>query len=537
MMRRADGEGGFWTGVLAGAGATLVLFVSRAAWGIPMPQEALGERIVRMLPDAVFTLLLAELQHLAKPAGFALAVALSLAGFGAGGALYACVAGRSRRPVPFLGLVAAAGTWLVLADIVLPLLEGGTLGEPLTIVVPAGPWLAIASAVYGLLLAYLRAPPHAPDQARSQHPTRAVVEASMSRSDRARFPAASGGTFGRRGLLRRSGLALVLASLASRVGTGSPPRRPRQAAVPSGARGAAPQPFHLIRGMPGEVTPSARFFQVSKNFPFDPVVDVAAWSLAITGRVATPLRLSYAQFVAAAAPVERYQTLECVGNPVGGDLIGTARWKGVRVRDLLSLAGVRDSATAIVWRSADGYSESVPLSVAMDPESLLAYAMNGRPLPRQHGAPVRVLLPNRYGMKQPKWLTAVEVAEAGSLGRWERLRFTNPAIVKISSACLAETQRVGTVQLGGWAFAGRRGIANVEISADGGATWLAAAVKPALGESCWQFWSAEWTPPGPGEYLVTVRARDGTGTLQPGRRRRMPDGAEGYYELPVRVRG
>jgi DMSO/TMAO reductase YedYZ molybdopterin-dependent catalytic subunit len=289
--------------------------------------------------------------------------------------------------------------------------------------------------------------------------------------------------------------------------------------------------------MPPEVTPNSRFYQVSKNYPFDPAVDVATWSLEITGLVATPIRFSYAQFVTTAAAVERYQTLECVTNPVGGDLIGNAQWKGVRVRDILALAQPGRDAAAVLWRSADGYSESVPLSVAMDPEALLAFEMNGRPLPRQHGAPVRVLLPNRYGMKQPKWLTGIDVVSTASLRRWERQRFENPAIVKTHSAFLAEAQDNGSVQLGGWAYAGHRGVAAVEVSTDGGRTWFGAATKPPLGESCWQFWSVEWASPGPGEYVLAVRARDATGALQPERRRRTPNGAEGYHEVRIRVLG
>ena len=201
------------------------------------------------------------------------------------------------------------------------------------------------------------------------------------------------------------------------------------------------------------------------------------------------------------------------------------------------MAGVRPEAATIIWRSADGYSESVPLAVAMDPGSLLAYEMNGRSLPQEHGAPVRVLLLNKYGTKQPKWLTGIQVADADAIGRWERLRLHHPAIVKTQSAFRAEMKAGTVVLLGGWAFAGSRGISGVDVSADGGRTWFSAVVKEALGENCWQFWSAEWTPPAPGEYALKVRAVDGAGTVQPGRWRRMPDGAEGYHQVRIHVAG
>jgi DMSO/TMAO reductase YedYZ molybdopterin-dependent catalytic subunit len=303
------------------------------------------------------------------------------------------------------------------------------------------------------------------------------------------------------------------------------------ATAAAGAAAAASAAFRLIRGMPPEVTPNGRFYQVSKNYPFDPMVDTATWSLQVKGLVAKPLTLSYAEFVRSGPPVERYQTLECISNEVGGDLIGNARWKGVRVRDILAPAQIRPEATAIVWRSADGYFESVPLAVALDPESLLAYEMNGEPLPQKHGAPVRVLLLNRYGTKQPKWLTGIEAANADVAGYWEYQRFSKQAIVKTSSAFSVEMRDGGVVRLGGWAFAGRRGISGVELSADGGATWFPAAVKQALAVNTWQFWSADWKPPAPGEYALKVRAVDGRGALQRGARRRLPDGAEGYHEV------
>jgi len=242
--------------------------------------------------------------------------------------------------------------------------------------------------------------------------------------------------------------------------------------------------------------------------------------------------------VAAAPAVEQYQTLECISNEVGGDLIGNARWTGVRVRDILRLAGVRPEARTIIWRSADGYSEAVSIDVAMDAAALLAFGMNGAPLPPQHGAPVRVLLPNRYGMKQPKWLISIVVAGREVDGDHARRGWSTQAVVKPASAFVAAARAESggdAVWLGGWAFAGSRGVARVELSDDGGTSWTPAAVKESLGANCWQFWQATWTPRAPGEYRLLVRALDGAGELQPARFRRAPDGAEGYHEIRVRA--
>jgi DMSO/TMAO reductase YedYZ molybdopterin-dependent catalytic subunit len=297
----------------------------------------------------------------------------------------------------------------------------------------------------------------------------------------------------------------------------------------------AAEVFRLIKGMPPEITPNSSFYQVSKNF-FDPTVDVGKWRLEVTGLVNTPLKLSLDELKAVAAPVERYQTFECISNEVGGDLIGTAKWKAVRVRDVLARAGVQSGATTVVWHAADGYTESIALSIAQDPETLIAYEMNGVPIPQKHGAPVRVLLLNRYGMKQPKWLTGIEVANHDFTGYWEQQGWSKEAIVKVNSAFTAEVHDGGVLALGGWAFAGNRGISKVEFSPDDGKTWMPAAVKEPLNVNCWQFWSAEWKPSGPGEYSLKVRAYDGTGKLQPAEPKpTLPDGGQGYHMVRVKV--
>jgi len=333
----------------------------------------------------------------------------------------------------------------------------------------------------------------------------------------------------RRDVLRRSALALMAAAEGTRL-AGSI----RHAASHFAA--AAAQAFSLIKGMPPEVTPNGQFYQVSKNF-FDPTVNVAKWTLEVTGLVEKPLKLTLDEFRKAAPPVERYQTFECISNEVGGDLIGNAMWKGMRARDILALAQPKPGAKTVIWQAADGFTETIPLAIAMDPVTLLAYEMNGGPIPQKHGAPVRVLLQNRYGMKQPKWLTAIQVSDReykSTSGYWEQQGWDHEAIVKTNSAFRVEAKEGAALALGGWAFAGNRGISSVEFSPDGGKTWLPAAVKDPLGENCWQLWSATWTPPGPGEYTIKVRATDGKGTLQPQEPKpTLPDGGQGYHTVKV----
>jgi DMSO/TMAO reductase YedYZ molybdopterin-dependent catalytic subunit len=505
---------GFAAGAAGGVAAVLVLFGYRVATGMPTLQEALAERMIRLLPYQIFALILEKLQHLAKPLGLGMAIATSIVGFGAGGVLYAWLTRRSERPRVVLGVAAAIVTWLFLTFVFLPFIEGGALGAALTTVVtaPALP-MALASLAYGLLLAVL-----------SGRPSSARAQAAL------RTGAAPTDSLSRRDLLRRSALLVLAAAAGTRL-----------AAWTSTAGGyvaaAAAQAFSLLKGMPSEITPNGKWYQVSKNF-FDPTVDVPKWSLEVKGRVAKTLRFSLDEFRKAAPPVERYQTFECISNEVGGDLISNAKWKGVRVKDILALADVQPGSTTIIWRAADGFSESIPLAVAMDPETLLAYEMNGEPIPQKHGAPVRVLLLNRYGMKQPKWLTSIEVANHDYTGYWEEQGWSKEALVKTNSAFRVEQTSGGTFALGGWAFAGNRGISKVEVTADDGKTWFPAAVKEPLGANCWQFWSAEWKPPAKGDYALKVRAFDGTGKPQPvGPKATLPDGGEGYHAVRVHFTG
>jgi DMSO/TMAO reductase YedYZ molybdopterin-dependent catalytic subunit len=521
---------GFGPGVIAGVAVTLVLFAYRVATGMPTPQEALAERMVRLLPYQAFALILATLQHTAKPLGFVMAVLTSLVGFGIGGVVYARMAEKARYPRLMLGLGAGAITWIFLVFVFLPIIQGGFLGVPLTTVVsdPALP-LALGSLVYGFLLAGLE---RRPGPARTQDAPPASGTPAAVRTE----PSVKSQPTSRRDFVRLATLLLLGAAAAS-VGIW------KEAAVTRGAA-LASWAVRLVTGkssseneMPPEVTPNGRFYRISKNYPFDPRVDVGKWTLRVAGLVTRPLTLSYAEFLKAAPSVERYHTLECIANEVGGDLISNARWTGIPMKDVLTLAGLQAGAKTVVMRSADNYAESVPLEVALDPTTLLAYKMNGAPLPQDHGAPVRVLIANRYGMKQPKWLTRLEVVNPEFTGYWGQQGRSIAGIVKTNSGFSLEARDGAIVGLGGWAFAGSRGISKVEISADGGKTWWPAALKEALGENCWQFWATKWTPPAPGEYTLKVRAIDGKGVMQPGVRKRLPDGAEGYHEVLIHFAG
>lgn len=174
-------------------------------------------------------------------------------------------------------------------------------------------------------------------------------------------------------------------------------------------------------------------------------------------------------------------TLECISNEVGGELIGNAEWEGVRLRDLLEAAGVKAGARDVVLRGADEYSDSIPLERAMGGEVILALRMNGQVLPKVHGFPLRAIVPGIYGMKNVKWVTSIEVVGEDHIGYWQRRGWSDSAVVKTTSAIDAPldgaTVGLEEVLVAGMAFAGDRGVAKVEVSADGGIAWEEARLE------------------------------------------------------------
>ncbi len=339
----------------------------------------------------------------------------------------------------------------------------------------------------------------------------------------------------RRELLRRSlaiGFGVLAGSALGRwVGAGGR----RTAAF-------AQELFSRVRGLPPEVTPNDQFYVVSKNPPgFDPVLQEAPWQLEVRLQPDKRLILRLAD-IKTMPSVRRPHTLECISNEVGGDLISNAYWRGVRLRDVVARAGgVPTKAIKIVFRCADGYTESLPIAEAMQQDTLLVYEMNGAPLPPKHGFPLRLLVPGLFGMKNPKWITKIEAADFDFQGYWERSGWSDRAIVQTMSKFTAPPRvprpKAGEeVGLGGVAYAGSRGIKSVEYSLDDGKTWQPVSLKEPLGPYTWVLWAAIWKPTGPGEYRLKVRARDGAGALQvEAPSPTLPDGATGYHAIRVRV--
>jgi len=346
----------------------------------------------------------------------------------------------------------------------------------------------------------------------------------------------------RRRFLRRS--AAVLSLVAAATGAGAAlaagTARVRRTALPTARRRAVrPAALAAPAGRTPLVTTAASLYRVDTALQ-TPDVDPDRWRLAISGLVERPRTLGLAD-VMAMPQVEAWITLGCVGNEVGGDLVGTALWQGVLLSDLLRTAGVAPGATQVVGRSVDGYTGAFPIWLALDGrDALLAVGMNGALLPREHGYPARLVVPGLYGYESAvKWLAEIELADDRYRAYWVRRGYARSAEFRTQSRIDVPADGAavgpGALRVAGMAWAPHRGISRVEVQVDTG-PWRAARLEPdQLGVDGWRPWWAELTP-APGEHTVAVRAVDGRGDAQPARRHgALPDGATGHHRVRIVV--
>lgn len=325
------------------------------------------------------------------------------------------------------------------------------------------------------------------------------------------------------------------------------PQAPIASPATSGKAGDAPKPQDFGIDSDITLTSNADFYNVSYSPGAPPEVDPETWRLRIDGLVDNPLTLSLEDIQALPAMIEM-RTLECISNPVGGGLISNAVWKGVACAEVLKMAGVQPRAKEVKMQAADGYHTAIPVELALHPRSLLVYEMNGEPLPAKHGFPLRCLWPGRYGQKQPKWLTHMELIADHYLGHWERQGWSNEALIRPNSQIRQpDTYAVLSPEphiIAGFAFAGESGVARVEVSTDEGRTWHDAEMKQApdpFTPYVWTEWSYRWERPEPGSYTLLARVTDGAGERQQRARRRLllggtfPNGTNVMHEVRVRV--
>src|SRR6266851_2036578 len=324
----------------------------------------------------------------------------------------------------------------------------------------------------------------------------------------------------------------------------NPPPPRRVARDKDGALTAAGRPKGELAP---PITANADFFVVTKNAVADPMIDVASWRIFIDGEVNRPVQVDYRTLRALPA-VEVIKTLERISNFTAGcnltsfvcDLISTARWKGARLSDLLDLVGcLKSSAVGLAFVAIDEFSAGLPANIGADPETLIVYEMNGQPLPREHGFPARLLVPGRYGMKDPKWLTGIRAMTSEYQGWYEQRNWNKRGIIKTMSRIDLPIDGTrlpaGEQRVAGIAYAGDRGISKVEFSLDDGGTWQSATILEAMpGKDAMVRWEGTFVVPASSSVTITMRATDGLGEPQTEYfQLPQPDGASGRDAITV----
>ncbi|MBF6466396.1 molybdopterin-dependent oxidoreductase [Nocardia beijingensis] len=346
------------------------------------------------------------------------------------------------------------------------------------------------------------------------------------------------------GLLAAGGLAVVTGVGGRVLGARRTDVSGERAAVrlpepTSPAEPVAPGVDLRVPGLTPYLTPNDDFYRIDTAL-IVPQVSKDGWSLRIHGMVDREIRLDWAEL--ARRPVEEHLvTLACVSNPVGGDLIGNARWLGYRVDQLLSEAGPHPDADMVLSHSADGWTAGTPLAVLTDGrDAMLAIGMNGEPLPVQHGYPARLVVPGLYGyVSATKWVTELEVTRFDrATAYWTRRGWSARGPIKTGTRI--DTPRArgrlqpGRIPVAGVAWAQHRGIRAVEVQIDNG-PWQQARLSEEQSIDTWRQWVFDWDATS-GPHTLRARATDGAGEIQTAERRDViPDGATGYPSVTVQV--
>jgi DMSO/TMAO reductase YedYZ molybdopterin-dependent catalytic subunit len=548
-------------GALTGLAAVALAYLGQQVFDLPFIPFAFFEWLTRMLPgrliiaaiDSMVGLIVAlglgPIDVVAKGMEELLGIVLFLAVSAViGVALAAWLRGRavSGRLRPGMGWQAGALAGLGLA--VLVALARLALGQFAAGQPWSGLWQAVLvigwGAVLGALLERLGKPERVPAE-----------------------PAAGAKSpIGRRDFLLRAsagsllvavvagGLGWLLAGEKTRAGAAqalqglsapgaAPPTPPANAPTPSPAAGAPVMgavplpPTPAGRGAPApgtrpEITSNADFYRVDIDL-LPPQIAEASWQMSVSGLFNHPRNLTLKDLLAMPAATQPI-TQSCISNPIGGDLISSTYYTGVGLRDLLQELGLQPAARQLFLRSADGFYESVEMQDMQDPRTLLVYGMNGVSLPIDHGYPLRIYLPNRYGMKQPKWIISMEAIDHNASGYWVDRGWSaeaRPQVISIIDTVGVDTVTNGRAPVGGIAWAGDRGIQSVEVQVDSSAWARAELITPPLGPLIWVLWRYDW-PVIPGQHTFRVRATDGMGTPQNGQAHgTYPDGATGYDEV------
>ncbi len=540
-MLKSNISSSFAKGAIAGLISLGFLFILRLGGIAPFPPESVLEAFLRIIPEKVQEPSIQQLGSFAGKFGLIIATIIMAAIYGVFGILFEkwYAPKISRRSFSRLEkfLIFSLIPFLLLGLIVLPLSGASVFGISSSFSTSSSFWLfplslLFGSAIYGISLDWLYGRSDSFSKAK-QPPVKPRESIATTRR-----------TFVEKGVLALGALALLVTgidglltsqSTSSNSTEGTPINVNNEPSIFEDPR--------LANLVNSEVTSDDNFYQVDIDV-FTPSVDSSTWSLQVSGLVQNPKTYSLSQLQALPNTVE-YNTFECVSNDVQGNLISNAEWSGVKLSDLFSdMGGVSEGAEYVVFYSVDGYSVGIPLSKAMESDSMLAYEMNSVPLPQDHGYPLRAVIPGLYGMMSAKWIRKISVVNTTYMGYWQTRGWSNVGTVQTlafitvpsGGASQSLSANNGRVIVGGYAYAGDRGISKVEVSTDGGKTWQAAVLKPPISNDAWALWAFEWTTTQTGSVNVYARATDGTGEVQTSAQSgNFPSGATGYASMPIKV--
>ncbi len=548
--RRSIGALGAVAGVVAGVvalGVAELVAGLRGTWRSPVLD--VGDRVIDSVPSWVKDVAIETFGTNDKPAlliGIGVLVTLAAAIFG-------IVAFIGRL---WIGLAGIAAFGVVGAAAAL----GSRTGASVDVVVPAVLGALAGMGALWLAWSVIVRPLDADDLGRRSRATggESDPEASASAVDDVAVVVeaptdAPRGT--RREVLVRSGGVLAILAVAgggagalgravrTRFTAEESRRDVRLAAARRPAGQATPGVEVGVDGMSPFFTPNADFYRIDTALTV-PQLRAEDYQLRIHGMVDRELRLGFDELMARQV-VEYDVTLTCVSNTVGGNLVGNARWLGVRLDDLLAEAGVQPGADQVVGRSVDGYTCGFPLEAATDGRNaMVAFGMNGEPLPLAHGFPARLIVPGLYGyVSATKWLTEIELTRFDEFEQyWVPRGYAERAPIKLMSR-IDSVDGLGTltrgadgmVAVGGVAWAQTRGIDSVEVQLDDG-RWQAAELGEALNADTWRQWAFRWQPTTTGRTSIRCRAISGDREIQTDERAEpVPDGASGHHQIVVFV--
>jgi DMSO/TMAO reductase YedYZ molybdopterin-dependent catalytic subunit len=544
-------------GAFAGIISLGFLFILRMGNLAPFPPESALEGFLRIIPESIQEPSVQALGDFAGDLGLIVATLLAVLVYGIFGLIFE----RYYSP-KMLGkgtsrfekfLIFSLVPWLFFGLIVLPAVGVSVFGISSGIGnASTAIWLfPIASLfsnfVYGAVLSR--------EYSDVKVFTAGKVGTSISGSGAPKVresPALSRRSFVEKGAIALVSLALMVTSLDSLLtssSSSSPPTNPGNNSTSVGSPidlGGAPSIFsdpRLADLVDGEVTSNDNFYRVAIDI-FDPTVDGTTWSLQVVGVNGNGKTYDLPSLQNLPVTTE-YNTFECVSNVINGDLISNASWTGVKLSDLFTDAGgVPQDAQNVVFYSVDGYSVAIPIAIALQGDSMVAYEMNGVTLPQRHGYPLRAVIPGLYGMMSAKWVRKIQIINTSYSGYWQTRGWSPTGVVQTLAFIIIPgdgaqpslSQNKGTILLGGYAYAGARGISKVEVSTDNGQTWQPATLKPELAGNTWRLWAYAWSPSATGSYSILARATDGTRALETSEQTdTFPSGATGYVMTSVNV--